>query len=68
VPGRSIRANQAALDYVVEFLPVRWRSQACWLLHVLKNEKVMQCVDRGAPNLTGKKGKATLYRYLYPME
>jgi hypothetical protein len=55
------------IGIVVDFIPVRWRSQAGWLTHVLEEEGVIECVDRGVPNKPGMKGKPTLWRYLYPM-
>ena len=48
---------------VMQFLALPWRSQAGWLLGVLEDEKVIECVDRGEPNKPGKKGKPTLWRY-----
>jgi hypothetical protein len=52
---------------VVDFLGLRWRSQAEWLLRVLEEEQVIECVDRGEPNKPGKKGKPTLWRYKLPL-
>ena len=48
---------------VMDFLELRWRSQAGWLLQVLEEEKVIECVNRGEPNKPGKMGKSTLWRY-----
>jgi hypothetical protein len=53
---------------VVDFIPVRWRSQAAWLLEVLEEEDVIECVDRGAPNKPKQKGKATMWRYKLPLD
>jgi hypothetical protein len=44
------------------FLELRWPEQANYLLHMLESEKVLECVDRGAPNKPGVKGKPTLWR------
>jgi hypothetical protein len=46
-----------------QFLGLRWPSQANYLLHVLEEEKVIECFDRGAPNKPGQKGKPTLWLY-----
>ena len=51
----------------VDFVPVRWRAQANYLLHVLEDEGVIECVDRGAPHNHGMKGKPTMWRYKLPM-
>jgi hypothetical protein len=61
------RAFICPVNILVEFVPVRWPAQASWLLHVLERHKVVACVDRGAPNLPGRKGKSTVWRYLLPM-
>jgi hypothetical protein len=57
------RAFICPVNVVKDFLNLRWPSQANWLLHELENEKVIECVDRGAPNTQGKKGKPTMWRY-----
>jgi hypothetical protein len=62
------RAFICPVNVVKDFLNLRWPSQANWLLHELENEKVIECVDRGAPNTTGKKGKATMWRYKLPID
>jgi hypothetical protein len=62
------RAFICPVNVVVDFIPVRWPSQANYLLHVLEEEKVIECVERGAPNKKGVKGKATLWRYKLTME
>jgi hypothetical protein len=51
-----------------EFLNLRWPSQANYLNHVLEEEKVIECVERGAPNKPGQKGKSTFWRYKYPLD
>jgi hypothetical protein len=51
-----------------EFLKLRWPSQANYLQHMLEDEQVLECVQRGAPNKTGVKGKPTFWRYKLPME
>lgn len=56
------------IGLAVDFIPVRWRSQAGWLTHVLENEKVIECVDRGLSNKPGAKGKPTLWRYRLPLD
>jgi hypothetical protein len=56
------------IGVVVEFIPVRWRSQAAWLTHVLEEEGVIKCVDRGTPNKVGVKGKPTCWRYVLPLD
>jgi hypothetical protein len=48
---------------VQQFLGLRWREQGRWLLRQLELNGVIQCVDRGAPNTPGKKGRSTLWRY-----
>jgi len=53
---------------VQKFLDLRWPSQAAWLLHVLEQERVIECVDRGVPNTPGNKGKPSLWRYSLPVE
>lgn len=45
------------------FLNLRWPSQANYLNHVLEEEKVIECVERGAPNKPGQKGKPTFWQY-----
>jgi hypothetical protein len=50
------------------FLNLPWPSQANYLLHVLEDEHVIECVDRGAPNKPGQKGKPTMWRYKLPLE
>ncbi len=52
---------------VMQFLDLLWRSQAGWLLQVLEEEQVVECVDSGEPNKPGKKGKPTLWRYKCPL-
>jgi len=37
-------------------LKLRWPKQARWLLHQLERLGVVECIDRGAPNMKGKKG------------
>jgi hypothetical protein len=49
------------------FLNLRWPSQANWLNHVLENEHVIECVDRGVPNKPGQKGKPTMWKYKLPL-
>jgi len=39
-----------------------------WMFRVLEEEGVIECVDRGAPNMKGKKGKSTMWRYKFPMD
>lgn len=51
------------VNVVQQFLDLRWANQANYLLHVLEDEKVIECVERGAPNKPGQKGKPTLWRY-----
>jgi hypothetical protein len=51
-----------------QFLGLRFATAANRLIHELEYEKVIECVDRGAPNRLGKKGKPTLWRYKLPME
>jgi hypothetical protein len=55
------------VSVVMQFLSLRWRSQAGWLLQVLEEEKVIECVERGEQNKPGKKGKPTLWRYNMPL-
>jgi hypothetical protein len=40
---------------------------ANYLLHVLEEEGVIDCVERGAPHKRGEKGKSTMWRYKLPM-
>jgi hypothetical protein len=56
------------VSIVVEFMNFRSRSSAGWLLTVLEEEGVIECVDRGIPNKPGQKGKPTLWRYKLSME
>jgi hypothetical protein len=56
------------VSVVQQFLNLRWPSQANYLLHVLEEEKVIECVERGAPNTVGKRGKPTLWRYKLSMD
>jgi hypothetical protein len=56
------------VNVVQEFLGLRWPSQANYLLYVLEDEGVIECIDRGAPNKPGKKGKPTLWRYKFPLD
>ena len=51
-----------------EFLHFRWPEQANWLLHQLERNGVIECVDRGAPNTRGKKGKASMWLYKLPLD
>jgi hypothetical protein len=51
------------VNVVQQFLNLRWPAQAHWLLHQLECNGVIECVDRGAPNKPGRKGKPTLWRY-----
>ena len=51
-----------------QFLNQRWPEQANWILHQLERNEVIECVDRGVPNKTGKKGKATMWKYKLPID
>jgi hypothetical protein len=62
------RAFICPVNVVQQFLHLPWPNQANWLLHVLENEGVIECVERGIPNKPGQKGKPTLWRYKLPME
>jgi Toprim-like len=62
------RAFICPVSVVQAFLNLRWPSQANYLLHVLEDEKVLECVERGAPNTKGKKGKPTFWKYKLPMD
>jgi hypothetical protein len=62
------RAYICPIGVVVDFIPVRWRSQAGWLTQILEQEKVIECVDRGLPNKPGKKGRPTLWCYKLPLD
>src|SRR5262245_21622963 len=55
------------VNVVQEFLGLRWPSQANYLLHVLEQEEVIECVDRGSPHRCGQKGKPTMWRYKLPL-
>ena len=55
------------VNVVQQFLNLRWPAQAHWLLHQLECNGVLECVDRGAPNTPGKKGKPTIWRYRLPI-
>jgi len=57
-----------AVSVAQEFLQLRWPEQANWQLHQLERLGVIKCVDRGAPNMKGKKGKSTMWRYKLPMD
>jgi len=61
------RAFICSVGVVQQFLGLRWREQARWLLHQLELNGVIECVDRGAPNKPGVKGKPTLWRYKLSM-
>ena len=56
------------VNVVQQFVNLRWPAQAHWLLHQLELNGVIECVDRGAPNLPGKKGKSTIWRYKLPLD
>jgi len=55
------------VNIVQQFSNLRWPAQAHWLLHQLECNGVIECVDRGAPNIPGKKGKPTIWRYRLPI-
>jgi hypothetical protein len=57
-----------SVNVAQRFLGLRWASQANYLLHILEDEKVLECADRGAPNKPGVKGKPTMWRYKFPIE
>jgi hypothetical protein len=59
------RAFICPVNVVQQFLNLRWASGANWLLHQLEMNGVIECVDRGAPNKPGVKGKATLWKYIH---
>jgi hypothetical protein len=61
------RAFICPVNIAQRFLALPRPAQAAWLLHVLEEEGVLECIDRGAPNKAGERGKPTLWRYLYPM-
>jgi hypothetical protein len=56
------------VNVVQQFLGLRWPSQANYLLHVLEDEKVLACADRGAPNKKGVKGRPTMWLYELPVD
>jgi hypothetical protein len=56
------------VSVVQQFVNLRWPAQAHWLLHQLELNGVIECVDRGAPNTPGKKGKSTIWRYRFPLD
>jgi hypothetical protein len=56
------------VSVVQQFVDLRWPAQAHWLLHQLELNSVIECVDRGAPNTPGKKGKPTIWRYRFPLD
>jgi hypothetical protein len=56
------------VNIVQKFLNFRWPEQARLLLKVLETEKVIECVERGARNKPGQKGRPTLWRYKLPMQ
>jgi hypothetical protein len=62
------RAFICPVNVVQQFLNLRWPVQARWVLHQLELNGVIECVDRGTPNTTGKKGKATMWRYKLPID
>jgi len=49
---------------VAKFLQLEWVEQARWIQHKLERAGVIQCIERGAPHIEGKRGKSTLWRYL----
>jgi hypothetical protein len=57
-----------SIGVVVEFVPVRWRSQAGYLTHLLEEEGVIECIDRGLPRKPGQQGKPTYWRYKLPLD
>jgi Toprim-like len=59
------RAFICPVHVVQRLFNLRWPVQATRLLQALEDEDVIKCVDRGAPHLPGKKGKPTLWRYLF---
>jgi hypothetical protein len=62
------RAFICPVNTAQQFLGLRWPEQARWLLHQLEFNGVLECVDRGAPNIRGIKGKPTMWRYKLPIE
>jgi Toprim domain-containing protein len=62
------RAFICPVNMAQQFLNLRWPSGAHWLLHQLELNGVIECVDRGAPNKKGEKGKATMWRYKLPID
>jgi hypothetical protein len=62
------RAFICPVNIAQRFLNLRWPEQARWLLHQLERNEVIECVDLGAPNTRGKKGKSTLWRYKLPLD
>jgi hypothetical protein len=52
------------VNVIVRFVPLRFAEQARRILFVLEQSKVIECVDRGAPHMPGKPGKATVWRYM----
>jgi hypothetical protein len=51
-----------------QFLGLRFATAANRLLHELEDEKVIECVERGAPNKKGEKGRPTMWRYKLPLD
>lgn len=62
------RAFICPVNVVQRLFNLRFPPQADRLLKALEEEGVIKSVDRGAPHLSGKRGKPTLWRFLYPME
>jgi hypothetical protein len=56
------------VNVVQRFLNRRFPEEANRLLHQLERHKVIECVDRGAPNKVGVKGKPTFWRYKLPLD
>jgi len=55
------------VNVVQQFLDFGHPSPANYVLHVLEQHKVIECVERGAPNKPGVKGKPTFWRYKLPL-
>ena len=53
---------------VLQFLSLQWRSQAGWLLQVVEEEQVIECVDRGEPHKPGKEGQTDVVALKMPLD
>jgi Toprim domain-containing protein len=64
--GRG-RSFICPVNILVDWVPFRWPEQARLWQARLEKEGVIECAERGAPHVRGKRGKSTLWRYMKPL-